>query len=203
MQKKPSRRFMTAARTAPEPRFSTEETEEILRQTGDQYRNLAASLPHEKTVGARLSLRWAAFDAALFRTLTDRGVAKEEALDLAAEATWEAQGKAMAPLNRLTRLLARDPLKAASLAAKLSSMSIFRPPGWLREDVPVTDGFGFDLTRCPFADYLRPLGLGELCERTICATDFRAAEERGVVLTRTGTLAGGAARCDFRFTRKE
>jgi hypothetical protein len=203
MEKNPSRRFVKAARGALQTRFPTDETEEILRQAEAHYRGFSASLPHERTVGARLSVRWAAFNAALFRTLVERGVAKEEALELAFEATWQVQAKAAGPINRLTGLLTRDPLKAAGLAAQLSHRTIFRPPGWIREDVPVTDGFGFDMTRCPFSDYLRPLGLGELCERTICNTDFRAAEARGVKLTRTGTLAGGAARCDFRFTRKE
>jgi hypothetical protein len=200
--KKPRRSSTKAARVVLETRFSATEAEEIVAETVHRYRELACDLPREKTLGARLSLRWAAFDAALFRTLIERGTAKEEALELAGEATWEAQRRATAPLNRIAAFLARDPLKAAALAAKLSRRSIYRSPGWIMQDVTVADGFGFDITRCPFSDYLRPLGLGELCERAICDTDVRAAEARGVAFTRAGTLAGGSRRCDFRFSRK-
>jgi ubiquinone biosynthesis protein len=84
--------------------------------------------------------------------------------------------------------------------SRLTHRFFFNPPGWRREEVQVEGGYGMDMHRCPISDYLRSLGLGELCERAICDVDRRQAEMRGILLTRTETLAGGAERCDFRFS---
>jgi L-2-amino-thiazoline-4-carboxylic acid hydrolase len=70
-------------------------------------------------------------------------------------------------------------------------------------EVSVPGGYGLDVTRCPMADYFRDLGLGPLCEQTICVQDERVAREyggpAGIRFTRQGTIAGGAERCDFRY----
>jgi ubiquinone biosynthesis protein len=57
----------------------------------------------------------------------------------------------------------------------------------------------FDVHRCPVADYFRREGRAPLCVPTFCDLDFPLARVWGAVLERTGTLAGGAPRCDFRW----
>jgi ubiquinone biosynthesis protein len=75
----------------------------------------------------------------------------------------------------------------------------YTEPDWEMEDVPVEAGFGMDVTRCVVAEFFESLGMSEFCERVICDQDARDAAHRGIEFARTGTLAGGASRCDFRY----
>jgi ubiquinone biosynthesis protein len=200
MRTRPNRRFVNAARSLLLRRFSADEAGGILERTADHYRRALPDLPREKTFGARFMLRAAAFDVALCRALAERGVAEEEAFGLVADASWEVFKRSDTILARGIGFFARDPLRSVFWTARLSRRLLFRPPGWRMDDVPVPDGFGFDVRRCPLSDYLRPQGLGKLCQRAMCEMDMRQAEARGIRLTRTGTLAGGAERCDFRFS---
>jgi hypothetical protein len=68
-------------------------------------------------------------------------------------------------------------------------------------EVPVHDGFGVDVHRCPLSDTVRSLGLSELCECAMCDVDSRDAEKRGVCPMRSEALASGAERCTFRCSR--
>lgn len=75
----------------------------------------------------------------------------------------------------------------------------YAEPDWVMHDVPVDDGFGFDVTRCAIAEFYDSFGLGELCQRAICDQDVRSATHHGIVLDRSETLAAGGSRCDFRY----
>jgi ubiquinone biosynthesis protein len=55
------------------------------------------------------------------------------------------------------------------------------------------------MQRCPVADFFRSEGAADVCAGTWCTQDFALAELWGGALELTGTLAGGAERCDFRF----
>ncbi|MCB9684004.1 MAG: L-2-amino-thiazoline-4-carboxylic acid hydrolase [Alphaproteobacteria bacterium] len=71
--------------------------------------------------------------------------------------------------------------------------------GWSWE---VTEGehFGVHYTRCPLADRMAELELGDVGP-LLCQLDRYSSEAMGWGLHRTGTLAGGARRCDFTFRR--
>jgi ubiquinone biosynthesis protein len=54
------------------------------------------------------------------------------------------------------------------------------------------------------AEYFETQNLPELCVRTWCALDFPlAANVWDAQLVRSGSLASGASRCDFRWHVKE
>lgn len=66
------------------------------------------------------------------------------------------------------------------------------------------DWLEVDVNRCRFNELCRELGRPQLAP-LFCAADTRFFEQPGspVKLVRTGTMAGGASRCDFRFELPE
>jgi L-2-amino-thiazoline-4-carboxylic acid hydrolase len=63
----------------------------------------------------------------------------------------------------------------------------------------------FNVTRCRYAEMYRALGMAELGSSLSCQRDFALAEgfNPAIQLTRTQTIMGGAAYCDFRFQLNE
>jgi hypothetical protein len=61
--------------------------------------------------------------------------------------------------------------------------------------------FGFNVTRCRYAEMYRALGIPELGAVLSCNRDFALIEgfNPGVELTRTQTIMQGATHCDFRY----
>lgn len=55
------------------------------------------------------------------------------------------------------------------------------------------------MRRCPVADYLGTHSAADLCAGSWCNLDYALAEMWGATPQRSGTLAGGAECCDFRF----
>jgi len=106
-------------------------------------------------------------------------------------------------MHRVARLRHRDPWRRLRRQSRLLCGVYYATPAWELHEVPFDDGYGLDITRWAIADYYRDLDLGNLCEQTICAQDERVADQygspAGISFTRTGTLAGGADRCDFRY----
>jgi len=68
------------------------------------------------------------------------------------------------------------------------------------EDVDVAGVYAFDVKRCLMAEYMRGRGEARFCQAVTCSQDLLMAAERGERLARRETIAGGAGRCDFRFT---
>lgn len=64
--------------------------------------------------------------------------------------------------------------------------------------------FDFNVVRCRYAEMYRELGIPELGAILSCNRDGALVEgfNGDVQLTRTGTIMGGAARCDFRYELK-
>lgn len=60
--------------------------------------------------------------------------------------------------------------------------------------------FGINYKACGFCKFAARHGDKEILPN-ICGLDFDAYATRGIQLTRTQTLAGGASHCDFRFSR--
>ncbi len=61
--------------------------------------------------------------------------------------------------------------------------------------------FDFNVTRCRYAETYRAMGLGELGDVLSCNRDgaFCEGYDPRIELTRTRTIMGGAATCDFRY----
>ena len=75
----------------------------------------------------------------------------------------------------------------------------FGAPSYKWRDVLTTDGvIAFDCSKCPVAEFFG-YDASELCVQSWCRLDFPLADKWGGQLQRTGTIASGAAKCDFRW----
>jgi len=156
--------------------------------------------PLARTRAGQFNVRLAAYLLALRDALTASGRSAVEAEELLAEALARTDRRLNRPLDAAVRLLHPTDWGARiGLREKISRRLSFPPPDWVMVDVPCADGYAYDVQRCVFADYLRERGEGAFCQQVLCAQDFRMAQAHGEVLQRTGTLAGGANRCDFRY----
>lgn len=194
-----SKSYIKAACAILQTKFTSAEIEEILKHAEANYQGLAPELPEEKTFGARMGLQLACSAVAFYYTLTERETDEEKAIQLLADTNWEIVKRSMAPIGWIGKLLFREPLQRVRWSFKIQRRLIYNSPGWFMDVVPVENGFGIDIFRCPLADYLRPLGLSKLCDGAFCESDFRTAELGGVRLARTETLSRGNDRCDFRY----
>ena len=172
---------------------------EILKSAGGHHRRRRAQLPAEETLGARHMLLMASACAALHDALRERGVEPDAAVELVGEVAAQVYDLGLIPAQALVRPLAALGVRAAALVPLMKRFP-FNPPAWKLEEVAEgARGASFDMKRCPLADYLRPEGLGALCEAAFCAGDHLLARRLGMRLERTELLSRGSPRCDFRW----
>jgi ubiquinone biosynthesis protein len=180
--------------------FEPEEIRRVLGDAFDDYDRRRPALPEEQQTGPRWMVHLAALTAGLYRALLARGLAEAEARRRTAEVTWLVYEKMAAVPWALARLMEREPYGRLEKATDLLRRFPFRAPSYDMVDVPAErDVVAFDVRRCPVAEYLRAEGLSELCVEAWCNLDILLANKWGARLERTGTLAQGAERCDFRW----
>jgi len=136
--------------------------------------------------------------AAIYRAMRERGWDA----DAAADSVTHALAAMAAPRHRvLQRLTRRDRGRRLFMAAARRSLRAFPPPGWQATWVERSASrVAFDMTRCFDLDMLRQLD-AEAIAPAYCAVDDVLYADLCPELcwARSGTLATGAPRCDFRF----
>ena len=179
-------------------RLTRHDVDVILDAAAAEFTRLATGLPDEPTAGSRLGVRLAAWTLAVDRALQTHGISAADAHTLTADVAWAAYRPLVAVSSVPARLCVREP--QARLRALLRSQQRFpfNQPGW-RFDRIGDDGLAIDMTHCPIAAYLSSQDAADLCVAAWCAQDAPIAERWGAELRRTGTLATGAAVCDFRY----
>jgi ubiquinone biosynthesis protein len=179
------------------------EVDEILGRLWAHFDELGHTVPWEPTFGSRMNVALAAVTIATHRALGEVGIVGPEATDLIRTIAWRIYRIWGGVPAAIARLATRDPVRRLRVSTALFRRFPFNPPGYRMKDLPATDAVAFDVDRCPVADYFRAQGQSDLCVRTWCALDEPLAELWGGTLERRGTLAGGAARCDFRWLPRE
>jgi len=173
----------------------------IAANAAEQYRELLASLPRQKTFGARAAMRFVAVGLAFFRASLDAGVEREEAIRHVERANRRVLAPALAVASRLVPLLGRRPIaRARRIFFVMNRVFPFAPPSWQRADVGGdADCVGFDYASCPIAAFTREQEALDLCTGAYCELDHQIGAALKVRLDRTETLALGHARCRFRW----
>jgi L-2-amino-thiazoline-4-carboxylic acid hydrolase len=173
---------------------------QIVNDTWDKYDELAPSIPKQKNFGAALIVRGAALTIAFYNALIARGFEPPTAQTLVAAATWKIY-RVMGRIPWLAaRVATRDPHRRLLLATGMFRRFPFGSPSYLWKDVDGDPGVvGFDCLRCPVAEYFKSRDEAALCVATFCQLDFPLATRWGAELVRSGSIAGGSERCDFRW----
>jgi hypothetical protein len=184
-------------------RFTRAEADTLLRQAWRAFEARTPDVSGLPTLGSRMNVLLAGVTLAVFESLTGAGVERAYAIELVGDSCWRVY-RWWGLLGRLAARLSgrdaiRDQRQRVGPNGEWPISFPFNPPGYLARYVPTEKGLGFDVTRCPVAAYLRAQKASDLAVGTWCMLDYPLAEMIGLRLTRTCTLAGGGAACDFRW----
>ena len=184
-------------------RFATAEVDRLLDRSWWEFDELVPDVSHEPTVGSRMNVRLAALSLAMLRSLTISGIDHKYAVELIGDTCWKIYQYWGRVGCFLSRLSGRDPIRDhAKRIGKDGSWPMsfpFNPPGYRAHYVATQGGLGFNVIRCPVAEYFHTHGSEDLAVGTWCMLDYPLAEMIEMKLVRTQTLARGDPQCDFRW----
>jgi ubiquinone biosynthesis protein len=180
--------------------FKEEFAEEILKNTWQEYESLEVDLPKQQTLGATFTIHGACVTVALYNNLLKSGKSKEDAADLIYQIGWKIYARMGEIPMLIAGLFSDNPHKRMELATKVFRMFPFSEPDYGFEDVTADETtIAFNCTRCHVAEYFKKFNIGDVCYNTWCKLDFPLAQQWGGKLERSGSIAGGAKKCDFRW----
>ena len=173
---------------------------EVMTQTWDRYYEIEPSVAIQPTLGAVFTTHAAALILAMHQTLVRHGIAAATSHRLIYDIGWSVYRQMGEPPLLIGAAFTRDPRKRLKLATDLFRSFPFGSPSYQWRDAFSQDGaIAFDCVKCPVAEFFASQNASELCVQTFCRLDFPLAETWGGELKRTGTIASGAERCDFRW----
>jgi hypothetical protein len=180
--------------------FNDFEIKQILHEYWQNYLQTKPEVPAMPTLGGSVMVHLAAMSTAFYLELIAKGKSKEEATQLFYDIAWQVYVK----MGRFSWWLAginnRNEYKRVLKATQLFRAFPFNSPSYKWKDVEAQKNVvGFDCLKCPVAEYFQSKSLSEFCTKTWCALDYPLAELWHAKLKRTGTIAGGADKCDFRW----
>ncbi len=159
---------------------------------------LAPSRPRH-SASVNLMMKHMEWGCALYRALCEHGVDRAGAGSLVESIMSDVDRPVPSVLYRISRLRSsRHETRVEWLLLRVISRRVFSAP-FVHRYLDSDDGVAWDVTRCPFADYFAEQGVPELTAHAACNLDYRAADEIGVGLVRTQTIADGSDHCDFRW----
>jgi predicted unusual protein kinase regulating ubiquinone biosynthesis (AarF/ABC1/UbiB family) len=174
--------------------------QDILDEAWKRYEDIEPDIPILSQPGPTINLHLAGATLAMYEALRSAGHSHAEALPIFRGISWAIYDK-MGDLPLMTAsAITSDPHKRMKLATRMFRRFPFSSPGYQMVDVPSGENVvGFDVLKCPVAEFFISHGKQDLCYATWCALDFPLAEKWGGELERTTTIAEGASRCDFRW----
>jgi hypothetical protein len=188
-----------SALDAEKGRFTRSDVARVLRRTWQIFDSMVDDVPDEQVFGARINVGLACATIAAYKALLADGIDRDEARRLVADVIWAVYGKMGRAAWTLSGAFAKPLAERLLVSTRIARRFPFGPPSYLMEDVDDEAAVAFDVLRCPIAEYFAANGLSELCVDTWCNQDYALAEMWGSKLHRSGTLAGGSERCDFRW----
>jgi hypothetical protein len=184
---------------AEQGRFTRSDVARILRRTWRFFDSMVDDVPAEQVLGARINVGLACATIAAYKALLAEGIDRDEARRLVADVVWAIYEKMGRAAWTLSGAFAKPLAERLLVSTRIARRFPFGPPSYLMEDVGDEAAVAFDVLRCPIAEYFAANGLPELCVDAWCNQDYALAEMWGSKLQRSGTLAGGSDRCDFRW----
>jgi ubiquinone biosynthesis protein len=184
--------------------YPSEAIDALVDEIREGYRALEPSVKRQATIGADLTVHLAAITIAMYRVLMQKGHSRQEATQLVADIVWRAYSKMGGVPWIMSGRVGQDSYQRLRFCVDAFLTFPFGSPAYQWENVEGGERVcAFNITRCPVAEYFHAQGLDALCVQTWCNQDFPLARQwGGATLERTGTLAGGAPSCDFRWHAK-
>ncbi len=180
--------------------YTNREVDDILENTWTRYADLAPALPSQETVGARFMVHLSAVTIAMYQALLLAGQSKEGATSLIYDMGWLVYTKMGEVPWTMAGFFSQDAYERVRFATAAFRQFPFSSPSYKWQDLDAAPGVvAFNCLTCPVAQYFRSHNLSELCVNTWCQLDYPLARQWGAELHRTGTIAGGARVCDFRW----
>jgi ubiquinone biosynthesis protein len=174
--------------------------DDVLGEAWHRYYEIEPTLAVAPTLGAVFTTHLAAATLAIHWALVGRGLRAEESYRVIYDIGWRFYTQMAEPPLMVAAAFTRDGTKRLRMATDLFRLFPFGSPSYGWREVPSGEGaVAFDCTKCPVADFFARHQSSELCAKTWCNLDFPLAEKWGGRLERTGTIAMGAKRCDFRW----
>lgn len=180
-------------------RFTPRQVRQTANDAFSDSGTRVSGLPAEPTAGSRQNVTLAALTLSFLGALETAGIERDYAIELTGDTCWRFYRQWGGLTKAASRMLSRDPVRRVQLNVEASLTFPFGRPGYKFDDVEQVDGRSLDIRRCPVADYPGARGATDLCAGFWCNSDYALAETWGAALDRSGTLATGADRCDFRF----
>jgi hypothetical protein len=190
-------------------RAQLSDVDRIRREVMDEFEIVLTQMPYVGGAASRMSdffIRLMGF-MAIGRVLRRHGVALPEIGDIERE-SYKAQLLTVPEAERLAsgrQFMSREN-QALLREQAVKSHAEEYPEDFVYDFVESGPGdsfdFGIDYKACGFCKFAARHGDKEILPH-ICGLDFEAYATRGIRLERTQTLAGGASRCNFRFSRVE
>lgn len=195
----PKALFMNVMQNILANRFTPDELEKIKRQYHKHHRQLLREHLTYGSAGVRLMQKLARKNLALYRTLLDHSVKKEEAFFYLESIQCELTRDLASVIYGLSGMVYRDALKRLEWMDQLLWKFLFTHP-FLRTAYAMDDNrIAFKVIRCPVAEYFQAYNQCELCTRAFCNLYYHWADTAHVTLDRGLTLASGASHCHFQF----
>ncbi len=181
-------------------RMSRDEAGRTLEAVWRGYSESASAVPKGEGFGPTQVLHLAAITIALHQALTDSGRSDEAATQIVVDVGWVVYRKMGAVAWMLSRTAGKDQLQRMRAATQMFRRFPFSSPAYQWKEVAAeANVVAFDCVRCPAAQYFASRNRSALCVQTFCNLDFPLAKDWGAELERSGSIAGGAERCDFRW----
>ena len=192
----PNIAFKRAAIPQLKERFP-EEWAQIWDSTRAWQSRLVPTRPRH-SASVNIMMRQMEWNCALYRALNDHGLSHDEAGPLVEAVGLDVYQPVAATLFMLSWLRSAKRNTRVRWLLGLMARYFFSSP-FIHRHISANDGYSFDVTVCPLADYFKNQGVPELTPYAACNLDHGAARAFGVELVRSQTIAGGAEYCDFRW----
>ena len=180
--------------------FKSKEVDEILKNYWQRYLVLKPAVPYMPTMGGRIMVQLAAMSTAFYTEITQRGKDAQTATKIFYEIAWIVYNKMGTFTWNLAGMRKKKDLNKLMLATKLFRQFPFNSPSYEWIDQPGPDNaVCFNCVKCPVAEYFKAHNLSKFCVETWCALDYPLAQKWHSRLERSGSIAGGAEVCDFKW----
>jgi hypothetical protein len=178
-------------------RYGENLADTLSRKARQKYDQLIPHIPHVDGLPALNSfIRIAALELSVFRAMKKHGKSAGEAWELCHEAL-KARTEAM---PKFIRRLIGWYLFTGFVKNRARKMSGRDLGGFTMEYVEQEGGWGVNYIRCAIHDFLKEQDAEDFSPY-VCLSDMTLSDAMGWGLKRTGTLADGCEKCDFRFIK--